>query len=258
METEPVEPQHRPRTSWWVALFSLGGLALAYYAAQFASGSIIYLYPLSQHWSNARIDHWLATSVPVQFVYVLLSEIMIILAIIGMMRLLHWTRRTIGLVRPQAKHLLVGAVAVVPYYLLYALIVLVVQKLVPSLNVNQAQQIGFDTAQTAFELALTFISLVILPPIVEEIAMRGFLYSGLRTWFPKVVSALLVSAVFGLAHLAGGGDTGPLWIGALDTFALSLVLVSLREMTGSLWAGMVLHALKNAIAFFLLFVFHSS
>lgn len=256
METKPVEQAPKPQTGWWVALFALGGLALSYYAAQFASSLAIYLYPLSQHWSSDRIDHWLATSIPVQFVYVLLSEALIVLAIVGMMRLLHWTRRTIGLVRPTLRHILVGAAAVVPYYLLYTAIVFVVQLLVPSLNVDQKQEIGFDTARTALELGLTFISLVILPPLVEEIAMRGFLYSGLRTWFPKIVSALLVSGVFGLAHLAGGGAAGPLWIGALDTFALSLVLVGLREMTGNLWAGITLHALKNTIAFVLLFVLH--
>jgi membrane protease YdiL (CAAX protease family) len=51
-----------------------------------------------------------------------------------------------------------------------------------------------------------------------------------------------------------GGAAGPLWIGAVDTFTLSLVLVSLREITGNLWAGISLHAAKNGIAFILLFV----
>ena len=56
------------------------------------------------------------------------------------------------------------------------------------------------------------------------------------------------------AHLAEGGAAGPLWIGFIDTFILSLVLCYLRVKTGSLWAGITLHALKNGIAFVALFV----
>jgi membrane protease YdiL (CAAX protease family) len=60
--------------------------------------------------------------------------------------------------------------------------------------------------------------------------------------------------VFGLPHLAQGGDAGPLWIAFIDTFILSMVLVWLREQTGNLWAGIVLHAIKNGIAFVSLFI----
>ena len=45
-----------------------------------------------------------------------------------------------------------------------------------------------------------------------------------------------------------------LWIGALDTFILSLFLVFLREATGNLWAGITLHATKNLVAFITLFI----
>ena len=82
--------------------------------------------------------------------------------------------------------------------------------------------------------------------------MRGFLYTGLKKWLPKIIAALVVSALFGLAHLAEGGDAGPLWVGALDTFILSLFLVSLRELTGNLWASIALHATKNTVAFVVL------
>ena len=84
--------------------------------------------------------------------------------------------------------------------------------------------------------------------------MRGFLYTGLRQWLPKVLAALVVSGLFGAAHLAEGGDGAPLWIGAIDTFTLSLVMVFLREKTGNLWAGITLHTVKNAVAFVFVFL----
>jgi len=142
-----------------------------------------------------------------------------------------------------------GAATAGPYYVFLLLVVVVLSASIPSLNVMQKQELGFDSITNGFLLSLTFVSLVVLPPIVEEIAMRGFLYTGLRKWLPKVVSALIVSGLFGAAHLAEGGSAGPLWIGAIDTFTLSLFLVSLREVTGNLWAGITLHAVKNLIAF---------
>jgi len=56
--------------------------------------------------------------------------------------------------------------------------------------------------------------------------------------------------------LPEGGAAGPLYIAALDTFILSLVLIYLREKTGSLWASITLHAVKNGVAFMALFVLH--
>jgi membrane protease YdiL (CAAX protease family) len=107
-------------------------------------------------------------------------------------------------------------------------------------------------------LTLTFVSLVILPPITEEILVRGFLYSSLKKALPLIWAALLTSAMFAIAHLPEGGASGPLYIAALDTFVLSLVLIYLREKTGGLWASITLHAIKNGVAFAALFILHLS
>ena len=121
-------------------------------------------------------------------------------------------------------------------------------------DTDQEQQLGFDNVVTIEHLILVFISLVILPPIVEEILFRGFLYSGLRTKLTKWVSAIVVSVLFGIAHLQLGSDAPPLWIAMIDTFILSMILVWLREKTGAIWAGMLVHGFKNFLAYILLFV----
>ena len=64
------------------------------------------------------------------------------------------------------------------------------------------------------------------------------------------------SLLFAAGHLAEGGSAGLLYIAAIDTFSLSLVLIYLREKTDGLWASMTLHALKNGIAFVALFALH--
>lgn len=250
----PETPAVEPKMNTWTAPFGLFAVIISFFGAQFIGGLLLYAYGLSRGWSVKYIDNWLQNSIPAQFYYLLISESLVLVGIFLAMRYLHWTRRTIGLTKPKLKYLFAGALAVVPYYVLYLLIVAVVSVIIPSLNTSQKQDIGFSNVSGAGQMILTFISLVVIPPIVEEIAMRGFFYSAMRNWLPKISAALVVSVVFGAAHLAEGGDAGPLWIGAIDTFTLSLVLCYLREKTGSLWAGMTLHALKNGIAFILLFV----
>jgi len=86
---------------------------------------------------------------------------------------------------------------------------------------------------------------------------RGFVYTGLRTKLQPVGSALITSAVFASLHLEFGNGAPLLWVAAIDTFILSLVLCYLREKTGSLWPGICLHALKNFVAFATLYLIAS-
>lgn len=248
---ESAVPQQHSNV--WYAAVALLGVVVIYFGSQILGSLVVYLYPALQHWSEAQSSQWLTHSTSAQFFYILFAEALTLAGLIGMLRLFRWSRQAIGLTRPAWSQVGWGVLAVVPYFALYFVIVSIVSHFYP-LNVDQKQEIGFDHATGAIALMLTFISLVVLPPFVEEVMMRGFLYSGLRKAFPKVVSALVVSAIFGIAHLAEGGNAGPLWIGALDTFTLSVVLVSLREMTGNLWAGITLHAVKNGIAYFSLYL----
>src|SRR5581483_4023969 len=225
-----------------------------FFAAQLIGSLLVSLVPAARHWSHAQSDAWLTNSIAAQFAFVAVSDGLGVVGIAWLLGAFHWQWQDIGLRWPKVWHIVVGMAAVVPYYVLYILLVLCIKTFVHGLNVDQKQEIGFSSVHGAVAFCMTFVSLVVIPPIVEEIAMRGFLYTGLRKWMPRLGAALAVSALFGAAHLLEGGAAGPLWIGAVDTFTLSLVLVSLREITGNLWAGISLHAAKNGIAFILLFV----
>ncbi len=160
------------------------------------------------------------------------------LADIGLVRLAQW--RDIGLS-------LVGALA----YVALTLIVATIAQKVPGYDSAQVQDLGFSRLYST-ELLVAFIALVILTPIFEEIIFRGFLYGRLRKFkvIPWWVSAMIVSALFGLAHMQ--------WNVGLDVFCLSMVACVLRELTDSIWAGILLHMMKNMLAFVVTFVFVQS
>jgi membrane protease YdiL (CAAX protease family) len=119
-------------------------------------------------------------------------------------------------------------------------------------DLDQKQELGFDHLKGNIEYVMAFVSLVIIPPFVEEAIFRGFLYTGLRKKLPFIYAALATSLLFAVPHLLES-SSGPLWIAGIDTFLMSLVLCHLREKTGALWAGMLIHFLKNGIAFIALY-----
>jgi membrane protease YdiL (CAAX protease family) len=214
----------------------------------------ISVYPLLKHWTHAHATSWLQNDVLAQFGYILIAESFTVGSIYLFLR--HYKRgfSSIGLHRPRWRDPAYGVIAVPFYLIIYVLTVGVVSNLIHGFNVSQQQQIGFSNVHGAAQLIMTAISLVVLPPIAEEIMVRGLLYTSLRKWLPQIVAALVTSALFASAHLPEGGAAGPLWIAALDTFILSIFLIALREKTKNLWASMTLHACKNGIAYYALFL----
>ena len=153
--------------------------------------------------------------------------------------------KNLGFKKPKLQDFGWLAVAVFVYYILLIITVTIASN-VPGFNAEQAQDVGF-AAVSGWQLVLAFIGLVILPPLAEEMLFRGFMYRGLATKWPKIIAALVTSALFGLVHFQ--------WNVALDVFVLSLVLIALYEKTKNLWMCVGLHAIKNFLAFLALFVF---
>lgn len=113
-------------------------------------------------------------------------------------------------------------------------------------NPEETQDVGFSYLIAGFDRFIAMIALVIIAPLAEEIIMRGWLYGKVRSKLKVVPAILLVSVLFGLLH----GQ----WNVAVSTFALSIVLCGLREITGTIWSGVLLHMLSNGIAFYLLYI----
>jgi membrane protease YdiL (CAAX protease family) len=241
----------------WNPWLAVAFMVVIFYASQVIGGLLVSIYPAIKHWTSREAGDWLNGSVTAQFVFIVIAEAVTIGAVYLFLKRYKQKFSSIGLLRPRIKDFVAGAIAAPVYYLLFVVVVSIASALLTGLNVDQKQEIGFDSVHGIVQLTMTFISLAVLPPLAEEILVRGFLYTSLKKAMPKIGAVLLTSAIFAAAHLPEGGASGPLYIAAIDTFTLSLVLIYLREKTGSLWASITLHAIKNSIAFFALFVFTS-
>ena len=126
--------------------------------------------------------------------------------------------------------------------------------LFPWFDAEQAQDVGFNTYIVGFDRLVAFVTLVVIAPIAEELIFRGWLYGKLRNILSEkvsdlasmIISIFLVSLLFGIIHLQ--------WNVGVNVFALSVVLCGLREITGTIYSGILVHMLKNGVAFYLLYV----
>lgn len=250
--TDVSSSSQQPKARWNPILGVFLG-AVIFFGAQIISELVLSYYRYPRHWTSQQLLNWLNNAISAQFMFILIAEFLVVLGVYLFVHRYKDGLRTIGLRRPRWSDLLYGVAGVPVYLVMYLVAVAIISYLVPALNVNEKQQLGFNNVRGAEELILTFISLVVLPPIAEEILFRGLIYSSLKKNLPTAVAVIGTSILFAIGHLPEGGSAGPLYIAAIDTFILSLVLIYLREKTGGLWASMTLHALKNTIAFVALF-----
>jgi len=129
-------------------------------------------------------------------------------------------------------------------YFIFAGALVALFSLFPWFDPNEAQDIGFAGLANTAERILALIALVFVAPIAEEIIFRGWLYVKLRSRVGVWLAIFLVSVLFGLVHGT--------WNVGINVFALSVVMCLIRELTGTIYGGMILHIIKNAVAFYLL------
>lgn len=205
---------------------------------------------LSLTHKTGDINSLLDQSAPLQFFYILLAEGLAVLLVLWLLKVRGLGLAAIGWGRkPAWRDLTRGLVGFAVFFLLLIVVTAILTAIFPSLKDNQQQDVGFSNLSTSLDAILAFIALVFLPPIGEETLVRGYLYSGLRASWRFLPAMLVTSLLFGLAHLQSGSGGTIIWGAAIDTFLLSLVLVYLREHTGALYAGILVHSLNNLIAF---------
>ena len=104
--------------------------------------------------------------------------------------------------------------------------------------------------QNALDAWMVALFGVFVAPIAEEIAFRGFLYPALRPWTGRILGAILTSIPFAFLHAQQVAHAwGPLTM----VFLVSLVLVAVRERTGSVAASALVHACYNLSIFAVIF-----
>jgi len=183
-------------------------------------------------------------AVTAAIIYVL--SLGIIIGVPWAIRRYRTTREEIGLTQlPTWSDILLSPIAFIVYIIL-SLILTTLASGLPFYNAEQIQDTGFTQLTHGFEYLLAFITLVVVAPVAEEILFRGYLLGKLRKHVPLWTAILLTSLLFGFIHFA--------WNVGVDVFALSIVLCILRVSTGRLWPSIMLHMLKNGIAFYFLFI----
>ncbi len=247
--------EDNPNRINWSPLESVGASLFIYGASQLFLGLIVAIIAAVTGRTD-QIVNWFSDNNYGNFVSVLVVEFFTMVLIISFLKRRRSTMHAIGLNRaPVLNDIIRAAIAFVGYIAIYIVSINIIEKLIPSINIDQKQELGFSQPY-GIQLLAVYVSLAVLPPIVEEITARGLLYSGLKNRLPVVKAAIITSLLFGAAHLQAGGNAPLLWVAGIDTFILSLFLVYLREKTNSLWSPIFLHAIKNNIAFFSLYVWH--
>jgi membrane protease YdiL (CAAX protease family) len=250
----PDAPPQSEQKVNWSPLESVGVTLFIYFFGQLLGGLLLAV-PLSlAGWGANRISDWISNNTFGQFLAVTLIEGVTVALLLMFLRRRRTKLAAIGVSgRPQWSDLGKAILAYAVYFGAFFVISQVAKAIFPSLNLDQKQDIGFSHV-AHIQLPLVFVSLVVLPPIVEELLMRGFLYTGLKQKLPRITAIFLTSFLFAIAHLQAGSAAPLLWVAAIDTFILSTALIYLRDKTGKLWASMMLHAIKNGVAFLFLFV----
>lgn len=238
----------------WTPLEAIGITVAIFFGSQ-AVGVLIFGMIASL---SGRTDAELSALIegPVwQFVYIFMVEAVSVALLYRFMvrRKTSWS--AIGWIKPRLSDIGYTLSGFGVYFVVYAMIISrLVEDYLP-VDTDQRQDLGFSANVAGPELIFVFLSLVVLPPIVEEILVRGFLFTGLKNKLKLPLAMVVTSIVFAAAHLQWGNDAPLLWTAAIDTFVLSMVLVYVRWRSKSLWPGIGIHFIKNGIAFLALFIF---
>lgn len=252
-EKNPTADSPRHYTNLYPFLIIVSTVAIYWLSSRYIGGILALLYPMFAGWDAGQITAWTRSNTGMFWIIMCIYGTMIAM-VWGALKLFGTNFKAIGLKKPKWIDVSYALTGFAAYFVLYVIISIVARKLFPSINFEQRQEIGFTVTKETSQLVLVFLSLVIAPPLAEEILCRGFLYTGLRKKWPIWLATIVTSLMFAVAHLQFGNGAPLLWVAAIDTFILSLALVFLREKTNSLSSPIMLHMLKNGLAFTLLFV----
>ena len=94
---------------------------------------------------------------------------------------------------------------------------------------------------------IVLLTAAVSPAIAEEFFFRGFVLSAFRSKLSDFRSVLFSSFLFGLFHVIAGSVLSIEKF--LPTIILGLAIGFVAVRTGSLWPGILLHALHNGLVF---------
>lgn len=238
-----LHPTTAPSTLKRRLLTALALCAWTYVSTVAAQYLIAYLFAFTI--DRTLLDTPLWTAIYSALTYVL-ALVLVVLVPIKLFKKWRTSREELGLTGAPTWIDLGLAPAAFIIYLVIAGILTAIFQNFPWFDVEQAQDVGFNLLNSGLDRIIAFISLVVIAPIAEELIFRGWLYGKLRARLSLIPAILLTSLLFGFMH----GQ----WNVGVNVFAMSIVLCLQRETTGTIYSGILLHMLKNGIAFCLLYL----
>ena len=128
--------------------------------------------------------------------------------------------------------------AIVPIALLAASFNIITSVIISIIPWPQSWLNSYATSSSVIDSSLmTWLTAVLMAPVLEEIVFRGFLYTRLKKGLGKIAAVIITSLVFGIAH----GTV--IWF--IYTFIFSIVLIWIFEKFQSLTASILLHLAYN-------------
>lgn len=237
-----------PESGWqWPMLVLLPlWVLVAFVASSLVVSAMLFI----ASWLSFPFDNYVRPSVLQTFLAVIVYALTLGIVIAGPYL---WTKRpivslqTLGLARlPSWTDIGLAPITYFVYAIASVSLLAAVISWFPGLPLDQAQDVGFQAMGSRIDNLLAFLTLVVLSPLAEETLFRGYLYGKLKAYVPAVLAALVTSLLFALVHFQ-------LNVG-IDVFVLSLLLCGLRSLTGSIWAGVLVHIIKNGVAYYIVFV----
>ncbi len=138
-----------------------------------------------------------------------------------------------------------GVLYILGGFILFAVLVAIafvlVSILAPSVDIDQAQDVGFEFGRAGIGLWVSFFVTVICAPIIEELYFRGLLLPTLTKRFGWTVGIIGSSTFFAILH----GQTNVI----IYTFILGCILSVFYIRLKSIIPGIALHMINNALAF---------
>jgi membrane protease YdiL (CAAX protease family) len=244
---EKARKQSKKSKAWRIVILGLYGLGLALwvglvlYAIEFAVAYVMVKMLPAESWSSA-----LTSSVFQVIVYAITLVVSIMVPWWALRK--KTTRDELGLRgAPTWTDLLLAPIGLIVALLAAGALTALMMAIMPGIDWQQTQTVGYNRSMMyhAGNFILAFSCLVVLAPVCEEIIFRGWLYGKLRFRMPAIPAILITSVLFGVMH----GQ----WNVGVTVFAMSVVMCVLRELTGTIWSGVILHMLKNGVAFYFLF-----
>jgi len=105
--------------------------------------------------------------------------------------------------------------------------------------IEESSNYYIDYIHLEYPLLGAIFFIVILPPIFEELAFRGFLFNQLQKVANTKVTIIATAFLFALIHLS---IISFIWI-----FPFGLLLGYLRSKFNTLWLGMIIHFIHNLV-----------